>query len=203
VGLLLSASAGNDILFDEELCNQGKGFSNKIWNAFKLIKGWEVADIAQPESSKVAIEWYEAKLQQTLAEIEDNFDKYRLSDALMAIYKLVWDDFCSWFLEMIKPGYQQPIDRATFEKAIEMLENNLKLLHPFMPFLTEEIWQHITERTPEQALIVSEWPKAKAFDAKLIADFDFAMEVISGIRTIRKDKNIPFKDAMELKVVNN
>jgi valyl-tRNA synthetase len=203
VGLLLSASAGNDILFDEELCNQGKGFSNKIWNAFKLIKGWEVADIAQPEASKVAIEWYEAKLQQTLAEIEDNFDKYRLSDALMAIYKLVWDDFCSWFLEMIKPGYQQPIDRATFEKAIEMLEANLKLLHPFMPFLTEEIWQHITERTPEQALIVSEWPKTKAFDAKLIADFDFATEVISGIRTIRKDKNIPFKDAMELKVVNN
>ncbi|MBP6074671.1 MAG: valine--tRNA ligase, partial [Flavobacterium sp.] len=125
VGLLLSASAGNDILFDEELCNQGKGFANKIWNAFKLIKGWEVADIAQPESSKVAIEWYEAKLQQTLVEIEDNFDKYRLSDALMSIYKLVWDDFCSWFLEMIKPGYQQPIDRATFDKAIEMLENNL------------------------------------------------------------------------------
>ena len=203
VGLLLSASAGNDILFDEELCNQGKGFSNKIWNAFKLIKGWEVADIAQPEASKVAIEWYEAKLQQTLAEIEDNFDKYRLSDALMAIYKLVWDDFCSWFLEMIKPGYQQPIDRATFEKAIEMLENNLKLLHPFMPFLTEEIWQHITERTPEQALIVSEWPKAKAFDAKLIADFDFATEVISGIRTIRKDKNIPFRDGIELRIVNN
>ena len=203
VGLLLSASAGNDILFDEELCNQGKGFSNKIWNAFKLIKGWEVADIAQPESSKVAIEWYEAKLQQTLAEIEDNFDKYRLSDALMAIYKLVWDDFCSWFLEMIKPGYQQPIDRATFDKAIEMLEANLKLLHPFMPFLTEEIWHHIAERTPEQALIVGEWPTEKSFDAKLIADFDFATEVISGIRTIRKDKNIPFKDAMELKVVNN
>lgn len=203
VGLLLSASAGNDILFDEELCNQGKGFSNKIWNAFKLIKGWEVADIAQPEASKVAIEWYEAKLQQTLVEIEDNFDKYRLSDALMAIYKLVWDDFCSWFLEMIKPGYQQPIDRTTFDKAIEMLENNLKLLHPFMPFLTEEIWHHIAERTPEQALIVGEWPKAKTFDAKLIADFDFATEVISGIRTIRKDKNIPFKDAMELKVVNN
>ena len=203
VGLLLSASAGNDILFDEELCNQGKGFSNKIWNAFKLIKGWEVADIAQPEASKVAIEWYEAKLQQTLVEIEDNFDKYRLSDALMSIYKLVWDDFCSWFLEMIKPGYQQPIDRATFDKAIEMLENNLKLLHPFMPFLTEEIWHHIAERTAEQALIVGEWPKAKSFDAKLIADFDFATEVISGIRTIRKDKNIPFKDAMELKVVNN
>lgn len=203
VGLLLSASAGNDILFDEELCNQGKGFSNKIWNAFKLIKGWEVADIAQLESSKVAIEWYEAKLQQTLAEIEDNFDKYRLSDALMAIYKLVWDDFCSWFLEIIKPGYQQPIDRATFDKAIEMLEANLKLLHPFMPFLTEEIWHHIAERTPEQALIVGEWPIVKAFDAKLIADFDFATEVISGIRTIRKDKNIPFRDVIELRVMNN
>ncbi|WP_298305809.1 valine--tRNA ligase [Flavobacterium sp.] len=204
VGLLLSASAGNDIMFDEELCNQGKAFSNKIWNAFKLIKGWEVSDaIPQPESSKVAIEWYETKLQRTLTEIEENFDKYRISDALMGIYKLVWDDFCSWFLEMIKPAYQQPIDKATFDKAIEMLENNLKLLHPFMPFLTEEIWQHITDRTPEQALIVSEWPKAKSYDEKLIADFDFAMEVISGIRTIRKDKNIPFKDAIDLKVVNN
>ncbi len=203
VGLLLSASAGNDIMFDEELCNQGKAFSNKIWNAFKLIKGWEVSDaISQPVSSKVAIEWYETKLQRTLTEIEENFDKYRISEALMGIYKLVWDDFCSWLLEMIKPAYQQPIDSITFEKAIAMLENNLKLLHPFMPFLTEEIWQHIADRTPEQALIVSEWPKAKAFDEKLIADFDFAMEVISGIRTIRKDKNIPFKDSIDLKVVN-
>lgn len=204
VGLLLSASAGNDILFDEELCNQGKAFTNKIWNAFKLIKGWEVSEtISQPESSKVAIEWYEAKLQQTLLDIEDNFEKYRLSEALMATYKLVWDDFCSWFLEMIKPGYQQPIDKATFDKAIEMLENNLKLLHPFMPFLTEEIWQHITERTPEQALIVAEYPKMTSVNTALIADFDFATDVISGIRTIRKDKNIPFKDVIELKVVNN
>ena len=204
VGLLLSASAGNDIMFDEELCNQGKAFSNKIWNAFKLIKGWEVSDaIPQPESSKVAIKWYENKLQRTLVEIEENFDKYRISEALMSIYKLVWDDFCSWFLEMIKPAYQQPIDKATFDKAIEMLENNLKLLHPFMPFLTEEIWQYIADRTPEQALIVAEWPKAKACDEKLIAEFDFTIEVISGIRTIRKDKNIPFKDAIDLKVVNN
>ena len=204
VGLLLSASAGNDILFDEELCNQGKAFTNKIWNAFKLIKGWEVSEtIPQPESSKVAIEWYEAKLQQTLLEIEDNFEKYRLSEALMATYKLVWDDFCSWFLEMIKPGYQQPIDKATFDKAIEMLENNLKLLHPFMPFLTEEIWQHIAERTPEQALIVAEYPKMTSVNTALIADFDFATDVISGIRTIRKDKNIPFKDVIELRVVNN
>jgi valyl-tRNA synthetase len=203
VGLLLSASAGNDIMFDEELCNNGKAFANKIWNAFRLIKGWEVADISQPESSKVAIEWYEAKLQQTLVEIEENFEKYRLSDALMGIYKLVWDDFCSWFLEMIKPAYQQPIDRATFNKAIEMLEANLKLLHPFMPFLTEEIWQHITERTPEQALIIAEYPVLKSFDEKLIADFDFAAEVIAGVRTIRKEKNIAMKDAIDLKVVNN
>lgn len=204
VGLLLSASAGNDIMFDEELCNQGKGFSNKIWNAFKLIKGWEVSDaITQPESSKVAIEWYEAKLQQTLVDIEDNFEKYRISDALMAIYKLVWDDFCSWFLEMIKPAYQQPIDSLTFAKAIEMLENNMKLLHPFMPFLTEEIWHLIADRTAEEALIVSTWPEIKPFNANLIAEFDNTIEVISGIRTIRKDKNIPFKDAIELKVVNN
>ncbi len=203
VGLLLSASAGNDILFDEELCNNGKAFANKIWNAFRLVKGWEVADLPQPESAKVAIEWYEAKLQQTLAEIEDHFEKYRLSDALMAIYKLVWDDFCSWFLEMIKPSYQQPIDRATFDKAIEMLEANLKLLHPFMPFLTEEIWQHIAERTPEQALIIAEYPTLTAYNEKLIADFEFAAEVIAGIRTIRKDKNIAMKDAVALKVVNH
>ena len=203
VGLLLSASAGNDIMFDEELCNNGKAFANKIWNAFRLIKGWELADIPQPESSKVAIAWYEAKLQQTLVEIEDHFEKYRLSDALMSIYKLVWDDFCSWFLEIIKPGYQQPIDRVTFNKAIEMLEANLKLLHPFMPFLTEEIWQHIAERTPEQALIISEYPKATSFNAKLIADFDFATEVTAGVRTVRKDKNIPMKEPIDLKVVNN
>jgi len=203
VGLLLSASAGNDIMFDEELCNNGKAFANKIWNAFRLIKGWEVADIPQPESSKVAIEWYESKLQQTLVEIEDHFEKYRLSDALMAIYKLVWDDFCSWFLEMIKPGYQQPIDKATYNKAIEMLEANLKLLHPFMPFLTEEIWQYIAERTPEQALIIAEYPKVTSFDAKLIADFEFTTEVIAGLRTIRKEKNIAMKDAIDLKVVNS
>lgn len=203
VGLLLSASAGNDILFDEELCNQGKAFANKIWNAFRLIKGWEVADIEQPDYAKKAIAWYEAKLQKTLAEIEDHFEKYRISDAIMAIYKLVWDDFCSWFLEMIKPAYQQPIDKATFDKAIEMLESNLKLLHPFMPFLTEEIWQYIAERAPEQALIVAQWPEVKPADEKLIADFDFAAEVIAGIRTIRKDKNIPNKDSIELKVVNN
>jgi valyl-tRNA synthetase len=202
VGLLLSSSAGNDIMFDEELCNQGKSFSNKIWNAFKLIKGWEVSDvISQPESSKVAIEWYEAKLQQTILEIEDQFGKYRISDALMATYKLVWDDFCSWFLEMIKPAYQKPIDKKTFDKAIEMMENNLKLLHPFMPFLTEEIWQTIAFREKKEALIVGEWPKSKSFDSSVIETFNKTIEVISGIRTVRKDKNIAFKDAIDLKVL--
>ncbi|MDV6168753.1 valine--tRNA ligase [Flavobacterium sp. DG1-102-2] len=203
VGLLLSAAAGNDILFDEELCNQGKAFTNKIWNAFRLIKGWEVADIEQPDYARKAVNWFEAKLNKTVAEIEDHFEKYRISDALMAIYKLVWDDFCSWFLEMIKPGYQQPIDRTTFNSAIEMLENNLKLLHPFMPFLTEEIWHLIAERSKEEALIISQWPTVKQADERLIAGFDVAAEVIAGIRTIRKEKNIPQKDAIELKVVNN
>lgn len=202
-GLLLSAAAGNDILFDEELCAQGKAFTNKIWNAFRLIKGWEVADIAQPESAKAAIDWYEAKLQKTLVEIEHNFEKYRISDALMAIYKLVWDDFCSWFLEMIKPAYQQPIDAATFAKAIEMLEANLKLLHPFMPFITEEIWQHIAERTPENALIIAQWPTQKVYNEQLVTDFELATEVISNIRTIRKEKNISFKEQLALKIINS
>src|SRR5690606_2317866 len=202
-GLLLSASAANDILFDEELCNQGKGFANKIWNAFRLIKGWEVADTAHPEQSTIAVNWFENKFQKTLSQINDDFEKYRISDALIAIYKFTWEDFCSWYLEMIKPGYQQPIDRLTFDKTIAILEDLLKLLHPFMPFLTEEIWQHITERTPEQALVIAQYPTEKAFDGSIISGFEFASEVISGIRTIRKDKNIPFKDAIELKAINS
>ena len=203
VGLLLSSAAGNDLMFDEALCNQGKGFANKIWNAFRLINGWEVADINQPESSKIAIDWFEAKFQKALIEIEDHFSKYRLSDALMCMYKLIYDDFCGWFLEMIKPAYQQPIDKKTYDAAIVMLENNLKILHPFMPFLTEEIWQHIAERTPEDALIVSKYPETKPVNEELISEFDFASEVISGIRTIRKQKNIAFKDAIGFSVINN
>ena len=202
VGLLLSSSAGNDIMFDEALCQQGSNFANKIWNAFRLVKGWEVADIPQPEAAKIGIDWYRAKLSQTLVEIEDHFSKYRISDALMAIYKLVWDDFCSWLLEIVKPAYQQPIDSATFGSVIQLFEENLKLLHPFMPFLTEEVWQHMAERTPEEALIVAQWPKSQKVDSKLIADFDFAAEVISGIRTIRKEKNIPQKEALELFMLN-
>ncbi|OAD45135.1 valine--tRNA ligase [Polaribacter atrinae] len=204
VGLLLSSAAGNDLMFDEDLCQQGKGFANKIWNAFRLIKGWEVdASLPQPETSKIGLEWYEAKFQKTLAEIEDHFSKYRLSDALMAIYKLINDDFSSWLLEIVKPAYQQPIDKQTFDAIIEVLENNLKVLHPFMPFLSEDIWQYIADRTPEEALIIAKYPVIKDFDAKIIEDFEFATGVVSGIRTIRKDKNISFKDVVELFVIDN
>ncbi|MGB2128018.1 MAG: valine--tRNA ligase [Flavicella sp.] len=203
-GLLLSAAAGNDLLFDEDLCAQGRNFSSKIWNAFRLVKGWEVSNtIDQPASSKIAVDWYASKFQKVLAEIEHSFEQYRISEALMNLYKLIWDDFSSWFLEMVKPGYQQPIDAVTYRAVIAALEDNLKLLHPFMPFLTEEIWQHITERTPEQALIVAEYPKVTSYDAELIAEFEFASEVISGIRKVRKDKNIAFKDAIALFVIDN
>jgi valyl-tRNA synthetase len=204
VGLLLSSAAGNDLMFDEDLCQQGKQFANKIWNAFRLIKGWEVdQNIAQPETAKIGLAWYEAKFQKALTEIEDHFSKYRLSDALMTIYKLIMDDFSSWLLEIVKPAYQQPIDTKTFEAILEVLENNLKVLHPFMPFLTEEIWQFIAKRSPEEALIVAKYPVQKEFDAKIIVDFDFASDVISGVRTIRKDKNIPFREGIELFVVQN
>ncbi|WP_417875491.1 valine--tRNA ligase [Winogradskyella sediminis] len=203
VGLLLSSAAGNDLMFDEALCQQGKGFGNKIWNAFKLTNLWEVADIEQPNSSKIALEWYEAKFQSVLVEIEDHFSKYRLSDALMAIYKLIYDDFCGWMLEMVKPAYQQPIDKTTYEKVMSIFEDNLKIVHPFMPFLTEDIWHYIKERSPEEALIIAKWPESKPINQDLISEFEFASEVISGIRNIRKQKNIAFKDAIGFSVVNN
>ncbi|MEZ4970026.1 MAG: valine--tRNA ligase [Flavobacteriaceae bacterium] len=202
VGLLLSSAAGNDLMFDETLCQQGKNFANKIWNGFRLVKGWEVADLPQPEASRLGIEWYASKFNRTLAEIEDHFGKYRISDALMAIYKLVWDDYSSWLLEIIKPAYQQPIDRSTFDAVIHIFEENLKLLHPFMPFLTEEVWQHIAERSPEQALVIAKWPKVQPINEGLIEGFDFASDVIAGIRTIRKEKNIPMKDSLRLAVLN-
>ncbi|TYP98775.1 valyl-tRNA synthetase [Tenacibaculum adriaticum] len=204
VGLLLSAAAGNDLMFDEDLCQQGKGFANKIWNTFRLIKGWEIDEtLEQPETAKIGLAWYEAKFQKALIEIEDHFSKYRLSDALMVIYKLITDDFSSWLLEIVKPGYQQPIDAKTYKEVIKVLENNLKVLHPFMPFLTEEIWQYIADRTPEEALIVAEYPKVKESNEQLISEFEFASEVVSGIRTIRKNKNISFKETIDLSVINN
>lgn len=204
VGLLLSSAAGNDLMFDEDLCQQGKGFANKIWNTFRLIKGWEIdASLAQPATAKLGLDWYEAKFQKAVLEIEDHFSKYRLSDALMTIYKLITDDFSSWLLEIVKPAYQQPIDAKTYAEVIVVLENNLKILHPFMPFLTEEIWQYIAERTPEEALVIAKYPTITSVNEELIKNFEFATEVVSGIRTIRKDKNIAFKNEIELSLVNN
>lgn len=202
VGLLLSSAAGNDLMFDESLCNQGKNFANKIWNGFRLVQSWEVDDqIPQPEAAALAIEWYKAKFNQTLEQIEDHYSKYRISDALMATYKLIWDDYSSWLLELVKPEYQKPIDKKTYDAIVELLEGNLKLLHPFMPFLTEEVWQYINERQEDEALIVAQWPKGGDYDQDLIASFETATEIISGIRTIRKEKNIPNKDSLELFVM--
>ena len=203
VGMLLSSAAGNDLLFDEDLVAQGRNFSNKIWNSFRLIKGWEVAEIEQPKSAEIAIAWYKSKFQKVQKEVENSFEQYRISEALMSIYKLIWDDFSSWFLEMVKPAYQQPIDSKTFNDVIELLENNLKVLHPFMPFITEEIWQNIKGRKPSEALIIATYPKLNSVDENLVDEFNFASEVISEIRTIRKEKNISFKDKIEVFVLNN
>ena len=202
--MLLSSGAGNDLLFDETKLQQGKAFINKITNAYRLVSGWEVSDaINQPASSKIAIEWYQSKFQRAYAEMEDHFSKYRLSDSLMTLYKLIWDDFCSWLLEMVKPGYQQPIDRATYDAIILAFENNLKVLHPFMPFITEEIWHQIAPRTQEEALIISRYPSKDLVNNTVLNDFEIASEVISGIRTIRKEKNISFKEPIKLFVINN
>jgi len=204
VGMLLSSPAGNDLMFDEDLCKQGSGFTNKIWNAFRLVKGWEISEeIEQPETAKMAIDWYTAKFQKTIREIEDHYSKYRISDALMSTYKLIWDDYCSWFLEMVKPGYGEPMDAKTYKAIIAILEENLKILHPFMPFVTEEIWQEITERTPEEALIIAKWPEEQEFDETIIKEFSHAAEVIAGVRKIRKDKNISFKNEIDFSVLNN
>ena len=203
VGLLLSSSAGNDLLFDEALRQQGSGFANKIWNAFRLINGWQTADTPQPEYAQRAIAWFRARFQKVLSETEDDFSKYRISDALMKIYKLVWDDFCSWLLEIIKPAYGAPIDNQTFTEVITLFEDNLKLLHPFMPFVTEEIWQQITPRTPQEALIIASYPEQKPFDEGVLAEFELVQDIISGVRTVRKEKNIAFKDEISLSVINN
>ncbi|PWK19219.1 valine--tRNA ligase [Xanthomarina spongicola] len=204
VGLLLSSAAGNDLMFDEALCQQGKGFANKIWNAFRLVQGWEIDEnIPQPKSSAIAIEWFESKFQKTLIELEDHYGKYRLSDALMSTYKLVWDDYASWLLEIVKPAFGKPIDRHTYSAIIAIFEDILKILHPFMPFLTEEIWQYISERTPDDALIIAKWPETKPINETLILEFEFAQDVVSSIRNIRKEKNIAFKDAIGFSVINN
>ena len=207
MGMMLSAPAGNDILFDESLCEQGRNFNNKIWNAFRLVKGWEVADIEQPAECKIATEWFEAKLKQTNAELNDLFKKYRISEALMAVYRLFWDEFSSWYLEMVKPAYidgkGQPIDRATYYATLRFFENLLKMLHPFMPFITEELWQHIYDRNEGESIMrdkldISEPTET---DNKLAADIENVKQIVSGVRMVRNQKNIAPKEKLYLQAV--
>ena len=199
VGLLLSAAAGNDLLFDENLCQQGKNFANKIWNAFRLIQSWEVDETLKTcPTANAGIDWYSAKFQQTLATIDDHFSKYRISDALMSTYKLIWDDFCSWLLEIVKPAYNTGIDRETYAKVCVLFEDNLRLLHPFMPFLSEELWHALKSRAKAEALIVSDWPKQKDIDTDILNQFEHTATLVAQLRTVRKEQNISFKVPLDL-----
>ncbi|MHB9054754.1 MAG: valine--tRNA ligase [Paludibacteraceae bacterium] len=201
MGMLLTAPAGNDLLYDDNLCEQGRNFNNKIWNAFRLVKGWEVADIEQPEAAKIAVDWFDSLLSKTLFEVDDLFYKYRLSEALMAVYKLFWDEFSSWYLEMIKPVYQQPIDRVTYNATLGFFDGLLKLLHPFMPFITEELWQALENRKTGESIMVQLIPSSKAVNEQLISDFEKIKEIIAGVRTVRLQKNIPNKEMLDLQII--
>lgn len=203
VGLMLSSSAGNDLLFDEDLCLQGRNFANKIWNAFRLTQGWDTTDAQQDKAALTANRWFESKLNETLSEMELNFEKFRISDALMSLYKLIWDDYCSTYLEAIKPEYQQPISRETQQQATEFLSTLIKLLHPFMPFITEEIWQLMENRKTEDALIVAKYPMAGIVNAADLEKFSISNEIVSGIRNIRNEKNIPNKEKLQLYTEND
>lgn len=202
VGMLLCSPAGNDLPFDESMCEQGRNFSNKIWNAFRLINGWEAASVQQPEANKIAIQWFDAKFNEQLEIINDLYSKYRMSEALMTTYKLVWDDFCAWYLEIIKPefvdGKSLPIDLETYNSTITFLENILKVLHPFMPFITEEIWHLLKARNEKDCVIVAEWPKFTGSEWNIVKHFEVVMEVITNIRNIRKQKNISPKEKLQL-----
>ncbi|MBO4820572.1 MAG: valine--tRNA ligase [Prevotella sp.] len=203
MGMMLCAPAGNDILFDETLCEQGRNFNNKIWNAFRLVKGLAVADIEQPEECRIATEWFEARLRQTSAELDDMFDKYRISEALMAVYRLFWDEFSSWYLEMVKPAYGSPMDRTTMEKTLGYFDTLLKMLHPFMPFITEELWQHLYDR-PEGASIMVEQldlPAPTEKDADIVANIERVKQVVASVRMVRNSRNIPPKEGLDLQVV--
>ena len=201
-GILMSSAAGNDLLFDESLMLQGRNFANKIWNGFRLVKGWEVSsDTEQPHSSRMAVDWYRSRFNSTLEYIEEQFEQYRLSDALTAIYKLVWEDFSSWYLEMVKPDFGKPIDRETYELTVGFFEDNIKILHPFMPFITEEIWQYFKERETHEALIVSDYPERKEYDREILGDFETVKEIISSVRNLRKQKNMSFKEVLELSLI--
>jgi valyl-tRNA synthetase len=197
-GMLFSSPAGNDLLFDEKLVEQGRNFSNKIWNAFRLVKGWEITETDQPAINVQAISWFESKLNKALTELEDHFSKFRMSDALMTAYKLVWNDFCSWYLEWIKPEYGQPIDAKTQAATVELFEKVLKLLHPFMPFITEELWHELKERKDGEAIIVAEWPKAESYDMEILKKADLLFEITSAVRNIRNSKGISPKETFEL-----
>ena len=204
VGLMLSTAAGNDLLFDESLCQQGKNFTNKIWNAYRLIQGWEIdAQSPQPEATRLALTWYSHAFSQALETANDHFSKYRISDALMTAYRLVWDDFCSWLLEIVKPPYGQAIDAQTYASLIGLFENNLKLLHPFMPFVTEELWQAIAKRSPEEALLISHWPEVQAIDQALLDNFSLVQQLVGQLRNFRKENQIGFKDPLTLTVTNS
>ena len=203
MGMMLSAPAGNDILFDEALCEQGRNFNNKIWNAFRLVKQWQTADIEQPQACKTAVAWFEAKLQEVNAELKDLFSKYRISEALMAVYRLFWDEFSSWYLEMVKPAYQQPIDQQTYDATLKFFEQLLEMLHPFMPFITEELWQHIYDRKESESIMVKVLEIAAPTEEgqKLVADIELVKQITSGVRAVRNSKNIPQKDALDLQMV--
>jgi len=202
MGMMLTAPAGNDIPFDEALCEQGRNFNNKIWNAFRLVKGWQIDDsISQPEVSKRAIGWFDSIMNKTAAEMADLFSKYRLNEALMAVYKLFWDEFSSWYLEMVKPAYGQPIDKTTYDTTIGFFEKLLKLLHPFMPFITEELWQQIYERGEGESIMVAPIETGSVIDETVLQEFDTAKEVISNIRSIRLQKNIAQKEALGLQII--
>ena len=203
MGILISSPAGNDLPFDSSQCEQGRNFTNKVWNAFRLVDSWEVRDISQPTSSVKAIEWFDAKFNSTLNEINDLFDRFKISEALMAIYKLVWDDFCSWYLEMIKPGYQHPIDPKTLETTKDFFEKLLALMHPFMPFISEELWHLIRERADGEDIIIAKWPATGSVDETVLQHFDKATEVITHIRNIRKSNNIATKVKLELLIKKN
>ena len=201
MGMMLAAPAGNDILYDDSLCEQGRNFNNKIWNAFRLVKGWQAADIEQPEHSKIAVQWFQNVLDSTLAEVEDLFSKFRLNEALMAVYRLFWEEFSAWYLEIVKPAYQQPVDRATLEATLRFFDILLRLLHPFMPFITEELWQHITERRDGESIMLAQLPKGGKVDRKLLDEMNEAKEIISGVRSVRLSKNVPNKSTLKLLVV--
>ena len=203
MGMMLSAPAGNDILFDESLCEQGRNFNNKIWNAFRLVKGWETADIAQPKSAEIAVKWFDAKLKEVNEEMEKQFKEYRISEALMTVYKLFWDEFSSWYLEMVKPAYGQPIDQKSYDATLKFFDALLKMLHPFMPFITEELWQHIYDRKEGESIMreTLEIPAPTAEEKKLAADIENVKQIIAGVRTVRNQKNIAQKEQLTLQVV--